>query len=64
MEVKMARITAEELLEKKVLELQETESEKKKELSEIQVELKRNQKALEVLTGVSPNANKKPKRDV
>ena len=60
----MARITVEELLERKVSQLKEDESKKKTELGEIQAELKRNQKALEVLSGVSPNSNKKPKRDV
>lgn len=60
----MARITAEELLERKVSELKEAESEKKKELGEIQAELKKNQKALELLTGISPNSNKKPKSNV
>ena len=47
----MPRITAEDLLEKTVIGLKEKESEKKKELSEIQVELRRNQKALENLKG-------------
>ncbi|MBU4254577.1 MAG: hypothetical protein KJ727_08270 [Acidobacteria bacterium] len=53
----MPRITAEELIERKVSELKEAGSEKKKELMEIQAELKKNQKALEVLTGASPNSN-------
>ena len=60
----MPRITAEDLLERAVSDLKEKESEKKKELQGIQVELRKNQKALDVLTGVSPNANKKPKSDV
>lgn len=57
----MARITVEELLERKISELKRDEFEKKKELGEIQMELRRNQKALEVLTGDSSNSNKKPK---
>ena len=57
----MARITAEELLERKVSELKEAESEKKRELCEIQADLKKNQKALELLTGDSSNSKKKPK---
>jgi flagellar motor switch protein FliM len=60
----MPRITAEDLLERAVSALKEKESEKKKELQEIQTELRRNQKALEVLSRVSPNTIKKPKRDV
>ncbi len=36
----MARITVEELLERKVSEFKDAESEKKKELNEIQVELR------------------------
>ncbi len=60
----MPRITAEELLERRISELKGTEFEKKKELNEIQKELRKNQKALEVLTGTLPNANRKPKHDV
>ena len=60
----MPRITAEELIERRISELREAESEKKKELSEIQAELRRNQKALEFLTGASPSSNKKLKSDV
>ncbi len=60
----MPRITAEDLIERTVTELKEKEAEKKKELNEIQKELRKNQKALEVLTGASPNANRKPKHDV
>ncbi len=60
----MARITVEELLERKVSEFKDAESEKKKELNEIQVELRRNQKALEILSGASPNTKKKPKHNV
>lgn len=59
----MTRINVEALLEKKVSELQEAESEKKKELGEIQAKLKKNQKALDVVAGDSSNSNKKPKRD-
>ena len=55
----MPRITAEELLERRVSELKETEFEKKKELQEIQAELKRNQKALEALIGHSHIQSKK-----
>lgn len=47
----MPRITAEELIERKVSELRGAESEKKKELNEIQKELRKNQKALEILKG-------------
>ena len=60
----MPRITAEELLERRISELKGAEFEKKKELNEIQKELRKNQKALEVLTGALPNANRKPKHDV
>ena len=59
----MARITAEGLLERKVSELKEAESEKKMELNEIQKELRKNQRALEVLTGISLNSARRPKRD-
>ena len=59
----MPRITAEELIERKVSELKEAESKKKKELSEIQAELRRNQKALEVLTRVAQNSARRSKRD-
>lgn len=59
----MSRITAEELLERRISELKGTESEKKKELNEIQKELRKNQKALEVLTGASPNSARMSKRD-
>ena len=47
----MPRITAEDLLERTVMGLKEKESEKKKELQEIQAELRKNQKALEILKG-------------
>ncbi len=60
----MPRITAEELLERRISELKGAESEKKKELNEIQKKLRKNQRALEVLTGISPNQNKKPKSNV
>jgi hypothetical protein len=60
----MPRITAEELLERRISELKGVESEKKKELNEIQKELRKNQRALEVLTGISLNQNKKPKSNV
>ena len=45
-------------------ELKEKKSEKKKELSGIQTELRKNQKPLEVLTGIPQSLNKKSKRDV
>ncbi len=60
----MPRITAEELLERRISELKGAEFEKKKELNEIQKELRKNQKALEVLTGVSSNHNNKKKSNV
>lgn len=71
----MPRITAEELLERRVSELKAAEIEKKKELSEIQKDLRKNQKALEYLTEASallraPNSGqsrsrpKRKKRDV
>ena len=47
----MPRITAEVLLERRVSELIGAESEKKKEPAEIQKELRKNQKALEILKG-------------
>ena len=47
----MPRITAEDLLERTVTELKEKESEKKKEFNEIQKELRKNQKAFEILKG-------------
>jgi hypothetical protein len=47
----MPRITAEILLERRVSELIGTESEKKKELAEIQKELRKCQKAFEILKG-------------
>ena len=49
----MPRITPEELLERRVSELKEAETEKKKELSVIQRELKKDLKALEILTEAS-----------
>ena len=60
----MPRITAKILLERRISELNGGEFEKKKELNEIHMELRNNQKALEVLTGALPNANRKPKHDV
>lgn len=42
----MPRITAQDLLERTVIGLKEAESVKKKELNEIQKELRKNQKAL------------------
>ncbi len=47
----MSRITAEILLERRISELKGTEFEKKKELNEIQKELRKKQKALEILKG-------------
>ena len=55
----MARITAVELIERKVSELKEAESEKKRELIEIQKELRKNQKALDILAGESSSSNKR-----
>ena len=56
-------ITAEELLEKRISELEGAEKEKKKELTEIRDELKRVQKALGFLTGLENNKRQpKPKR--
>lgn len=54
----MPRITVEELLERQISELKEKESEKKSELLEIQAELKKRQKALEVLGGNSAGKGK------
>jgi len=51
----MPRITAEDLLERAVPDLKEKESEKKKELNEIQKELEKNQKFLDLWKDADPD---------
>ena len=57
----MPRITAEELLERRISEFKAAETAKRKELSEIQKDLRKNQKALECLTGDSLSQSRKLK---